>query len=174
MDRNKIMMKIIEDPVSRQQFYSKCKDSIVKKSNELGLLCDTNIALLMVSPNGEVTSYSGGESFEDIMINAMNQFDELNQQFTPNPNEQDHKKKLNEVEQTLHEAQEKISSYEPQAENINTVEEADAYEQYLLGVIGRIQLSKAKFLDNQEFLKRNENVAMASVNAEDIAPIGND
>uniref|UniRef100_A0A3Q7GS71 MADS-box domain-containing protein n=1 Tax=Solanum lycopersicum TaxID=4081 RepID=A0A3Q7GS71_SOLLC len=113
MDRNKIMIKIIEDPISRQQFYSKCKDSIVKKSNELGLLCDTNIALLMVSPNGEVTSCSGGES-----------------------------------------------SYEPQAENINTVEEADAYEQYLLGAIGRIQLSKAKFLDNQEFLKRNENVAV--------------
>ncbi|XP_069155769.1 agamous-like MADS-box protein AGL66 [Solanum lycopersicum] len=130
MDRNKIMIKIIEDPISRQQFYSKCKDSIVKKSNELGLLCDTNIALLMVSPNGEVTSCSGGESFEDIMSNAMNQFDELNRH-----------------------------SYEPQAENINTVEEADAYEQYLLGAIGRIQLSKAKFLDNQEFLKRNENVA---------------
>ena len=112
MDRNKIMIKIIEDPISRQQFYSKCKDSIVKKSNELGLLCDTNIALLMVSPNGEVTSCSGGErlirilewsfmfersmfrlwykiwcdffwllSFEDIMSNAMNQFDELNRQY---------------------------------------------------------------------------------------------
>uniref|UniRef100_A0A3Q7GTU2 MADS-box domain-containing protein n=1 Tax=Solanum lycopersicum TaxID=4081 RepID=A0A3Q7GTU2_SOLLC len=68
MGRNKIVIKKIEDAVSRQQFYSKCKDSIVKKSNELGFLCDTNIALLMVSPYGEVTSYSGGESFETKAI----------------------------------------------------------------------------------------------------------
>ncbi|KAK4718349.1 hypothetical protein R3W88_016687 [Solanum pinnatisectum] len=78
MGRNKVVMKKIEDPVSRQQFYSKRKDSIVKKSNELGVLCDTDIALLMFSPTDQVTSYSSGESFEDIMINAMNQPDELN------------------------------------------------------------------------------------------------
>ncbi|TMW82854.1 hypothetical protein EJD97_004418, partial [Solanum chilense] len=67
------------DPVYHQQFYSKCKDRIVKKSN---------IALLMVSPNGEVTSYSSGEIFEDIMIKAMNQPDELNRRSTPNPDEE--------------------------------------------------------------------------------------
>ncbi|KAK6786656.1 hypothetical protein RDI58_015181 [Solanum bulbocastanum] len=61
MGRNKVVMKKIEDPVSRQQFYSKRKDSIVKKSNELGVLCDTDIALLMFSPTGQVTSYSSGE-----------------------------------------------------------------------------------------------------------------
>uniref|UniRef100_A0A3Q7GR80 Uncharacterized protein n=1 Tax=Solanum lycopersicum TaxID=4081 RepID=A0A3Q7GR80_SOLLC len=57
------------------------------------------------------------------------------------------------------------SSYEPQVENINTLEEAYAYNEYLLGAMGRVQQSQA----NQEFLKRNENVTMASVNAEDMA-----
>ncbi|KAH0665656.1 hypothetical protein KY285_026862 [Solanum tuberosum] len=145
MGRNKIVMKKIEDPGARQQFYSKRKGSIVKKSNELGILCDTDIALLMFSPTGEVTTYSSGKSFEDIMINAMKQPDELNRR-----------------------------SYEPQVEHINTVKEADAYKQYLLGAMERIQRSKAKLLANQEFLQRNENVAMASVNAEDIAAAGNE
>ncbi|KAG5600398.1 hypothetical protein H5410_031768 [Solanum commersonii] len=85
-----------------------------------------------------------------------------------------HKEKLNELKQTLSEAQEKISSYEPQVENINTVEEADAYKQYLLGAMERIQRSKAKLLANQEFLQRNENVAMPSVNAENMAAAGNE
>ncbi|XP_049410481.1 agamous-like MADS-box protein AGL66 [Solanum stenotomum] len=197
MGRNKIVMKKIEDPGARQQFYSKRKGSIVKKSNELGVLCDTDIALLMFSPTGEVTTYSRGESFEDIMINAMKQPDELNRRSTPNPDEEHlmqslaqskserkmiekiaiveaHMEKLNELKQTLSEAQEKISSYEPQVENINTVEEADAYNQYLLGAMERIQRSKAKLLANQEFLQRNENVAMAWVNAEDMSAAGND
>ncbi|XP_015078431.1 agamous-like MADS-box protein AGL66 [Solanum pennellii] len=136
------MMKKTEDPVSRQQFYSKCKDSIVKKSNELGALCDTNIALLMVSPNGEMTSYSSGKSFEDIMIKEMNQPDELNRRSTPNPDEEAHKEKLTELQKILSEAKEKRSSYEPQVENINTLEEADAYKEYLLGAMGRVQQSK--------------------------------
>ncbi|TMX03045.1 hypothetical protein EJD97_018632 [Solanum chilense] len=95
MGRNKVVMKKIEDPGLRKQFYSKRKDNLVKKSNELGIVCDTNIALLMFSPTGEVTTYSSAKS-----------------------------------------------SYEPQVENINTVEEADAYKEYLLGAIERVQRSK--------------------------------
>uniref|UniRef100_A0A3Q7GUG8 Uncharacterized protein n=1 Tax=Solanum lycopersicum TaxID=4081 RepID=A0A3Q7GUG8_SOLLC len=64
----------------------------------------------MVSPNGEVTN---------IMIKAMNQPDELNRRFTPNPDEEAHKEKLTELQKILSEAKEKRRSYEPQVENIN-------------------------------------------------------
>ncbi|XP_015078430.2 agamous-like MADS-box protein AGL66 [Solanum pennellii] len=181
-------MKKIEDPESRKQFYSKRKDSLVKKSNELGVVCDTYIALLMFSPTGEVTTYSRGKSFEGIMINAINQPDELNRQPTPNPDEEHlmqslaqskaergmiekismyeaHKEKLSELQKTLSEAKEKRRFYEPQVENINTVEEVDVYKEYLLGAMERVKRSKA----NQEFLKRNRNVMLSSVNAEDMA-----
>ena len=75
--------------------------------------------------------------------------------------------KFNDLKQTLSEAHEKIrlniyplldiikmssviticflgsvSSYEPQVGNINTVEETDAYKQYLLGGTKQIQRSK--------------------------------
>ncbi|XP_027770887.1 agamous-like MADS-box protein AGL104 [Solanum pennellii] len=71
MGHNKIVMKKIEDPTSRKQFYSNRKDSIVKKSNELAVVCGTDVALLMFSPAGQVTTYSSKESVEDIMIEAM-------------------------------------------------------------------------------------------------------
>ncbi|KAK6785000.1 hypothetical protein RDI58_018455 [Solanum bulbocastanum] len=67
MGRKKIVMKKIEDPISRQQFYSKRKDSIVKKSNELAVLCDTEVALLMFSPAGQVTSYSSKERLMEFL-----------------------------------------------------------------------------------------------------------
>ena len=35
-------------------------------------------------------------------------------------------------------------SYEPQVENINTVEEADAYKEYLVGAMERVQRSKVR------------------------------
>uniref|UniRef100_A0A3Q7GQV1 Uncharacterized protein n=1 Tax=Solanum lycopersicum TaxID=4081 RepID=A0A3Q7GQV1_SOLLC len=53
-----------------------------------------------------------------------------------------HMEKLNDLKQTLSEAHEKISYYEPKVENINTVEETDAYKQYLLGATKQIQRSK--------------------------------
>uniref|UniRef100_A0A3Q7GTX2 MADS-box domain-containing protein n=1 Tax=Solanum lycopersicum TaxID=4081 RepID=A0A3Q7GTX2_SOLLC len=190
MDRNKIMRKKIEDPVSRQQFYLKCKDIIVKKSDELGFLCNSNIALLMVSQNGEVTSYSRGESFEDIMVKAMNQPVQLNRRSIPNPDEEhlmqslvQSKSERGMIEKIamydtllfsssfiliyffvvvlfymiekfllfllgvftmlmIGQRASVLSSYEPQVENINTTEEADAYKEYILGAIERVQRSK--------------------------------
>ncbi|KAK4714227.1 hypothetical protein R3W88_020134 [Solanum pinnatisectum] len=192
MGRNKIVMKKIEDPISRQQLYSKRKDGIVKKSNELAVLCDTDVALLMFSPAGQVTSYSSKESVEDIMVRAMNK--SVNQRLIPNPNEQPlmqsltqsksegkmvgkiaiaeaHGKKLNELKETLSEAQQKIRYYKPQVENISSVQEADAYAQFLRSNMEQIQQSKAKLLAVQGFLQRNE---YPMVNTEDMAAAGNE
>uniref|UniRef100_M1CH62 MADS-box protein n=1 Tax=Solanum tuberosum TaxID=4113 RepID=M1CH62_SOLTU len=138
MGRNKLVMKKIEDPISRQQFYSKRKDTILKKSNELAVLCDTDVALLMFSPAGQVTSYSSKESVEDIMVRAMNK--SVNQRY-----------------------------YKPQVENISSVQEAEAYAQFLRSNMEQIQQSKAKLLGVQGFLQRNEYPA---VNTEDTAAAG--
>ncbi|MCD7454644.1 hypothetical protein HAX54_025537 [Datura stramonium] len=138
MGRNNLVMKKIEDSTSRQQTYSKHKDNIVKKANELAILCDTDVALLMFSPNDQVTSYSSKQSVEDIMLRVVNQSSELNRRY-----------------------------YEPQVENIRSVEEASACQQFLMSSMERIQLSKEKVLGGEGFLQRNENFEVASVNTED-------
>uniref|UniRef100_A0A3Q7GUG3 Uncharacterized protein n=1 Tax=Solanum lycopersicum TaxID=4081 RepID=A0A3Q7GUG3_SOLLC len=58
--------------------------------SDLGFLYDTHIALVMFSPTGEVINYSSRE------------------RSTPNPNEEAHMEKLNDLKQTLSEAHEKI------------------------------------------------------------------
>ncbi|KAK4368465.1 hypothetical protein RND71_012257 [Anisodus tanguticus] len=139
MGRNKLVMKKIENSTSRQLTYSKRKDSIVKKANELAVLCDTDVALLMFSPTGQVTSYSSRGSVEDIMLRIVNR---------PGSGRY----------------------YEPQVENINSVHQAVACQQYLTSALERIQHSKAKLLGGDEFIKRN---VAASVNTEDTAVAGN-
>ncbi|XP_060187548.1 uncharacterized protein LOC132616841 isoform X2 [Lycium barbarum] len=74
--------------------------------------------------------------------------------------------KLNKLNQRLSEAREKIRHYEPQVENITSVQEAAVCEQFLLSALGRIQQSKAKFLGGNEFIKTNEHTEVASVNTE--------
>nr|XP_004243447.1 agamous-like MADS-box protein AGL66 [Solanum lycopersicum] len=190
MGRNKIVMKKIEDSTSRKQFYSNRKDSIVKKSNELAVVCGTDVGLLMFSPSGQLTTYSSKESIEDIMIEAMNK--SVNPRPIPNLNEQllmqslkqsksegqmvgkiaiaeAHEKKLNELKETLREAQQKIRYCNPQVENISSVQEAEAYEQFLRSNMEQIQQSKAKLLGVQGLVHRNEYPA---VNTEDTAAAG--
>ncbi|KAH0653550.1 hypothetical protein KY290_031831 [Solanum tuberosum] len=158
MGRNKLVMKKIEDPISRQQFYSKRKDTILKKSNELAVLCDTDVALLMFSPAGQLLMQSLTQSKSEGKMVGKIAIAEARG------------KKLNELKETLIEAQQKIRYYKPQVENISSVQEAEAYAQFLRSNMEQIQQSKAKLLGVQGFLQRNEYPA---VNTEDTAAAGN-
>ncbi|PHT76157.1 hypothetical protein T459_19679 [Capsicum annuum] len=120
MGRNKCVMEKIEDPTSRQRTYSKCKDSFVKKAKALATLCDTDVAFLMFSPTGQVTSYSSRGRY-----------------------------------------------YEPQVENISSVQEADAYQKFLTSAMEQIQRSQERLLGCEGFVQGIENVVVASVNTAD-------
>ncbi|KAL0405572.1 UNVERIFIED_CONTAM: Agamous-like MADS-box protein, partial [Sesamum latifolium] len=58
MGRKKLAMRRIENPTSRQVTYAKRKDGIIKKAKELSVLCDTDVALIMFSPTGRLTSFA--------------------------------------------------------------------------------------------------------------------
>ncbi|KAM3301658.1 hypothetical protein P3S67_016160 [Capsicum chacoense] len=85
---------------------------------------------------------------------------------------EDHKKKLMMLNQKLSEAREKLRCYEPQVENISSVQEADAYQEFLLSAMEQIR-SQARLLGGEGYLQTNENVGVASVNAEVTAAAGN-
>jgi hypothetical protein len=58
MGRNKLPMKKIDNPSRRKITYSKRRDGIIKKATELSVLCDTDVGLLMFSPNGRLTTFA--------------------------------------------------------------------------------------------------------------------
>nr|AWK68122.1 MADS domain protein APETALA3-2b [Thalictrum thalictroides] len=57
MGRGKIEIKRIENRTNRQVTYSKRRAGIVKKAQELTVLCDAEVSLLMVSSTGRIHEY---------------------------------------------------------------------------------------------------------------------
>ncbi|KAI3465648.1 hypothetical protein Pfo_022311 [Paulownia fortunei] len=169
MGRKKLAMRRIENPTSRQVTYAKRKDGIVKKANELSVLCDTDVALIMFSPSGRLTSFASNGRVEDIFLRFVDRPDEL--RGGPINNEEDLEEKLDKLNRGQRETQEKMRYYEPNVEKINSVLEAGVYQQFLTSAIERIQLSKAKLLGNQVVPERTDNIEGTTVQMEDAASV---
>lgn len=63
MGRVKLKIRKLENSSGRQATYSKRNNGLVKKANELSILCDIDIALLMFSPTGKPTLFKGQHKY---------------------------------------------------------------------------------------------------------------
>lgn len=59
MGKARIAIRRLATPSARQNTYSKRKCGIVNKAEELSILCDVDIMLLMFSPGGKPTLFTG-------------------------------------------------------------------------------------------------------------------
>ncbi|KAJ6768326.1 AGAMOUS-LIKE MADS-BOX PROTEIN AGL65 ISOFORM X1 [Salix koriyanagi] len=67
MGRVKLKIKKLENSNGRQATYAKRKHGIMKKANELSILCDIDIILLMFSPTGKPSLCKGASSIEEVI-----------------------------------------------------------------------------------------------------------
>ncbi|CAN1187810.1 Agamous-like MADS-box protein AGL30 [Linum perenne] len=67
MGRVKLKIKKLENTNGRQATYGKRKHGILKKANELSILCDIPIILLMFSPTGKPSLCKGKRSIEEVI-----------------------------------------------------------------------------------------------------------
>ncbi|KAK4348861.1 hypothetical protein RND71_031616 [Anisodus tanguticus] len=72
MGRVKLQIKKIENTTNRQVTFSKRRNGLIKKAYELSVLCDVDVVLIMFSPSGRVSTFSGNKSIEDIMARYVN------------------------------------------------------------------------------------------------------
>ncbi|CAI0464898.1 unnamed protein product [Linum tenue] len=59
MGRVKLAIKRIENTTNRQVTFSKRRNGLIKKAYELSVLCDVDVALILFSPSGRLTFFSG-------------------------------------------------------------------------------------------------------------------
>jgi hypothetical protein len=52
MARGKVQIRRIENPAHRQVTFSKRRMGLLKKANELSVLCDADIGVIVFSPHG--------------------------------------------------------------------------------------------------------------------------
>ncbi|XP_062157932.1 agamous-like MADS-box protein AGL104 [Alnus glutinosa] len=72
MGRVKLQIKRIENTTNRQVTFSKRRNGLIKKAYELSVLCDVDVALIMFSPSGRVSHFSGNKSIEEILARYVN------------------------------------------------------------------------------------------------------
>jgi hypothetical protein len=58
MGRGKVELKKIENPANRQVTFSKRRMGLLKKANELAILCDAQIGVIIFSGSGKMYEYS--------------------------------------------------------------------------------------------------------------------
>ena len=61
MGRVKLQIKRIENAANRQVTFSKRRNGLIKKAYELSVLCDVDVALVMFSPAGKLSVFSGNK-----------------------------------------------------------------------------------------------------------------
>ncbi|KVI09231.1 Transcription factor, MADS-box [Cynara cardunculus var. scolymus] len=76
MGRGKVELKRIEDKSSRQVSFSKRRNGLMKKTHELAVLCDVDVALFIFSGRGRLYEFSTGESLVHVacMHNGIGMF----------------------------------------------------------------------------------------------------
>ncbi|CAO2825279.1 unnamed protein product [Amaranthus hypochondriacus] len=62
MGRGKVELKRIENKISRQVTFSKRRSGLLKKANEISVLCDAQVALIVFSTKGKLAHYSSTHS----------------------------------------------------------------------------------------------------------------
>ncbi|XP_011027705.1 PREDICTED: agamous-like MADS-box protein AGL11 [Populus euphratica] len=72
MGRVKLEIKRIENNTNRQVTFSKRRNGLIKKAYELSVLCDIDIALIMFSPSGRLSHFSGKKRIEDVLARFVN------------------------------------------------------------------------------------------------------
>nr|BAK18556.1 flowering locus C-like protein, splicing variant 1 [Eustoma grandiflorum] len=67
MGRRKLEIRRIEDKNSRQVTFSKRRTGLMKKAKELGVLCDVDVAVVIVSSHGKLYDFSSNNSLVQLL-----------------------------------------------------------------------------------------------------------
>ncbi|OAO95358.1 MAF4 [Arabidopsis thaliana] len=67
MGRRKVEIKRIENKSSRQVTFCKRRNGLMEKARQLSILCESSVALIIISATGRLYSFSSGDSMAKIL-----------------------------------------------------------------------------------------------------------
>nr|AKI81899.1 FRUITFUL-like protein [Fagopyrum esculentum] len=82
MGRGKVELKRIENKINRQVTFSKRRTGLLKKAQEISVLCDAEVALIVFSPKGKLFNYSSDSCMERI-LERYERYSYLDKQLNP-------------------------------------------------------------------------------------------
>ncbi|XP_017603611.1 agamous-like MADS-box protein AGL104 isoform X1 [Gossypium arboreum] len=169
MGRVKLQIKRIENTTNRQVTFSKRRNGLIKKAYELSVLCDVDVALIMFSPSGRLSLFSGNKSIEEILgryvnlpehergrlrnkeflIKALgklrNEADQTSQPTSPesiNPQLEEFQQEIINCKSRIANMEKRLRIFEGDASEITTLIQADYHEQILEETLKQVRLHK--------------------------------
>ncbi|XP_041998405.1 truncated transcription factor CAULIFLOWER A-like [Salvia splendens] len=67
MGRGRVQLKRIENKINRQVTFSKRRSGLLKKANEISVLCDADVGLIVFSTKGKLFEYATDSCMERIL-----------------------------------------------------------------------------------------------------------
>ncbi|XP_052479572.1 agamous-like MADS-box protein AGL104 [Gossypium raimondii] len=171
MGRVKLQIKRIENDTNRQVTFSKRRNGLIKKAYELSILCDIEIALIMFSPSGRVSHFSGKKRIEDVLSRYINLPDQDRGCLVRNKEillstlkklQAEHdfvlqlargthfrtSSEINNLRQQIQLAEEQLRVYEPEPLTLTSMPEFESCEKNLEQVLTRITQRKNYLMTN--------------------------
>ncbi|XP_074369005.1 agamous-like MADS-box protein AGL66 isoform X2 [Apium graveolens] len=176
MGRNKLLIQKIENVTNRQVTFSKRRNGLIKKAYELSILCDIDIALLMFSPSGRLSHFSGKRRIEDVLhryvslpdhdrggilqhreylINTLNRLKTENDIATQisspvavNANAEELQQQINSLQQQLMMVEEQLRIFEPDPLRFTSMDELETCEKNISKALKRVSERKKYLLSN--------------------------
>nr|CAX11684.1 MADS62 protein [Oryza sativa Japonica Group] len=176
MGRVKLPIKRIENTTNRQVTFSKRRNGLIKKAYELSVLCDIDVALLMFSPSGRLSHFSGRRGVEDVILRYMNLSEHdrgeaiQNREYlismlqrlkresdmaTQLANPGALNEKIEEIQQEIYSSQQQLQitedrlrMFEPDPAAFGTSSEVDGCEKYLMELLTRVVERKNNLLSS--------------------------
>ncbi|KAG5033996.1 hypothetical protein JHK85_009296 [Glycine max] len=143
MGRVKLPIKKIENTTNRQVTFSKRRNGLIKKAYELSVLCDVDVALIMFSPSGRATFFSGNKSIEEILERYVNLSEgEHGSSMTSDSQIEDLRREIFTCKSQLEEMEKRLRIFEGDPSEITTLSEAEYREYVLRDTLKQVQLRK--------------------------------
>ncbi|CAI0435900.1 unnamed protein product [Linum tenue] len=101
MARGKIQIKRIENSTNRQVTYSKRRNGLFKKANELTVLCDAKVSIIMFSSTGKLHEFISPAATTKGMLDQYQRALGVDIWTTHYEKMQDHLKKLKDINRNL-------------------------------------------------------------------------
>ncbi|KAJ8459185.1 hypothetical protein OPV22_032111 [Ensete ventricosum] len=175
MGRVKLQIKRIENNTNRQVTFSKRRNGLIKKAYELSILCDIDIALIMFSPSGRLSHFSGRRRIEDVLaryvnlpendrggviqnreflirtlkkLKCENDMAALTNPTVVNSNVEELQQEIGRYQQQLQLSEQRLRFFEPDPLSFTSMSDLESCEKFVMEALQRVTARKEYLLTN--------------------------
>ncbi|KAL7144019.1 hypothetical protein ABFS83_08G230600 [Erythranthe nasuta] len=176
MGRSKLPIKKIENTTNRQVTFSKRRYGLIKKAYEIAVLCDIDLTLIMLSPSGRLSHFSGRKRVEDVIYRYINLSDRdrggiipnreqivntlmkiktekdaaMQSPATPGSDTEEIQKEIHDLQDQLDNAVNQLRLFEPDSDKFTSLSEFQKCEFTLVEALRRVTQRKRILLSKVE------------------------